>query len=46
MTSHVHISALSFLVVALYIVIFGIVWRTVSARFSDTSFGKAMSIIY
>lgn len=43
---HVHVSALSFLIVALYVIIFGIVWRFVSTRYSDTNVGKAMSVIY
>lgn len=46
MPNHLHISALNFLVVALYIIIFGIVWRTISTRCSDTPIGKAMSVIY
>lgn len=46
MSSHVHISALSFLIVALYVIIFGIIWRTVSARFSESNIGKAMSTIF
>lgn len=46
MGSHVHVSALSFLITALYIIIFGILWRLISARYSETSFGKAMSVIY
>jgi hypothetical protein len=43
---HVHVSALSFLIVALYIIVFGIVWRFVSTRYSDTAVGKAMSVIF
>lgn len=46
MPQHLHISALSFLVVALYIVVFGVVWRTVSTRYSDTNIGKGMSFIF
>lgn len=46
MPNHLHISALNFLVVALYIIVFGIVWRTISTRYSDTTIGKAMSVIY
>lgn len=43
---HVHISALTFLIIALYVIIFGIVWRVISTRFADTTVGKAMSVIY
>lgn len=46
MPEHLHISALNFLIVALYIIIFGIAWRTISTRYSETSLGKAMSVIY
>lgn len=43
---HLHVSALSFLIVALYIIIFGIAWRFLSTRYSDTNVGKAMSVIF
>lgn len=43
---HVHVSALSFLIVALYIIIFGIVWRFIATRNSDNNVGKAMSVIF
>lgn len=42
---HVHASALDFLVVAAYVIIFGFVWRTLSARLSDSPIGQGMSTI-
>lgn len=46
MPNHLHISALNFLVFALYLIVFGITWRTLSSRYSDTTIGKAMSVIF
>lgn len=46
MGNHVHISALAFLTVALFIIMFGVAWRTVATRYSDTAVGKAMAYIY
>lgn len=46
MPNHLHISALSFLIVALYIVMFGIMWRLISGWCADKPIGKAMAAIY
>jgi hypothetical protein len=46
MGNHVHVSALSFLIVALYIIVFGITWRFLSTKFSDSPVGKAMGVIF
>jgi hypothetical protein len=43
---HVHVDVLDFLTVALYVIIFGFVWRTLSARMADRPLGQAMSFIY
>jgi hypothetical protein len=40
------ISFISFLITALYIVIFGIVWRWGAARLSQKPVGQAMAVIY
>lgn len=43
---HVHVAALDFLVTACYIIIFGFLWRSLSAKWSDRPIGKAMGVIY
>ena len=43
---HVHISLLEFLQTAAFIIVFGFFWRTLAARYSDTSVGKAMAFIF
>jgi hypothetical protein len=43
---HVHISPLEFLQWASFCVIFGFMWRTLSAHWSDNAVGKAMAFIY
>lgn len=42
---HVHASALDFLVVGAYIVIFSFLWRQIAARLSEGPIGKAMGAI-
>lgn len=42
---HVHVNALSFLIVAAYVVIFAAMWRWVASRNSENSFGQAMAVI-
>jgi hypothetical protein len=40
------VSVLGFLRTAMYIIMFGFLWRYISARQSQTPVGKAMSFIY
>ena len=39
-------SALNFLIVAAFVIIFGFLWRALAARYSDTAFGQAAAVIY
>lgn len=43
---HVHVSALEFVIFALYLIIFGAAWRWVAAKNSENSIGQAMAFIY
>ena len=43
---HVHISPVEFLATAAYLVIFGFLWRSLAARWSDNPWGQAMAFIY
>lgn len=43
---HVHISPVEFLETACFVVIFGFLWRTLAARWSDKPVGQAMAFIY
>lgn len=49
---HIHVSAIEFLIVAAYVVIFGFLWRAAAAKLgssdseSVSTVGKAMSTIY
>lgn len=43
---HVHVSPIEFLTVAAYLVIFGFLWRSLAARWSDKPVGQAMAFIY
>lgn len=43
---HVHVSPVEFAAVACYLVIFGFLWRSLAARWSDNAVGQAMSFIY
>lgn len=43
---HVHVSFLEAVQIASVIVIFGFLWRTAAARWSDTPVGQAMAFIY
>jgi len=43
---HVHVSPVEFLQVAAFIVIFGFLWRSLAARWSDNKVGQAMAYIY
>lgn len=45
---HVHISAVTFAVVALYVIIFGFLWRIAAAKLAEkgSPFGDAMGFIY
>lgn len=46
MGSHVHVSFVSFLITALYVIIFGLLWRWGAAKLSQKEIGKAMAVIY
>ena len=43
---HVHASALDFLVWVAYLILFGLTWRFLAAKWSDKPLGKAMAAIY
>lgn len=43
---HVHVSPVEFLTVAAYVVIFGFIWRTLSARYAEKPVGQAMAYIF
>lgn len=43
---HVHASALDFLIVAAYTLIFSFLWRMTAARCSESALGKAMAAVY
>ena len=45
LTGHVHVSAISFVITALYILIAMFFFKYISTRFSDTTFGKALAYI-
>ncbi len=42
---HVHASALDFLVVAAYMLIFTFIWRLVAAKLADRPLGQAMAAV-
>jgi len=43
---HLMIGLPEFLAVAAYLLIFGFLWRTLSAKLSDKPIGQAMAFIY
>ncbi|MFD7908344.1 hypothetical protein ACFV4G_39650 [Kitasatospora sp. NPDC059747] len=43
---HVHISPVEFVQTACYVVIFGFMWRSLAAHWSDNKVGQAMAFIY
>lgn len=43
---HVHVSAISFLITALYVIIFGFIWRALSMKWHENAVGKAMAVIF
>lgn len=43
---HVHVSFLSFVETACYIIIFGFLWRAFAAKWSDRPIGQAMATIF
>lgn len=45
LTGHVHVSAISFVVVALYMIIALFFFRYISTRYSDSTVGKALAFI-
>lgn len=46
MNFHMHIGTVDFIPLVCYFVIFGFLWRTLSARWADNSVGQAMAYIY
>lgn len=42
----IHVSPVEFLTVACYVVIFGFLWRSLAARWSDKPVGQAMAFIF
>lgn len=46
MTLSTRVSAVGFLVVACYIIIFGFLWRAAASKLADHPVGKAMSVIF
>lgn len=46
MHGHIHVSFISFLVTALYIIVFGLVWRWAASKWSQKPIGQAMAVIY
>lgn len=43
---HLYVSLASFLCFAAMVVIFGFLWRSLAARWSDNPVGQAMAFIY
>ena len=43
---HVHVSPVEFLTTACYVVIFGFLWRSLAARWSDNAVGQGMAYIF
>lgn len=43
---HIHVSPVEFLTTACYVVIFGFLWRSLAARWSDNSVGQGMAYIF
>lgn len=43
---HVHVSLIEFLTTSAYVILFGLFWRSLSARWSDNSAGQAMAFIF
>jgi hypothetical protein len=43
---HVHVSPVEFAQVAAFVVIFGFLWRSLAAYWSDNKVGQAMAFIY
>lgn len=42
----IRIGAVDFVVVAAYLIIFGFLWRSLAAKWSERPIGKAMAYIY
>jgi len=43
---HVHASALDFLIVGAYTLIFSFLWRLLAARCSESALGQGMAAVY
>lgn len=43
---HLHVSPFEFISFACYAVLFGFLWRSLAARWSDNPVGQAMAFIY
>lgn len=44
--NHVHVSLVTGITIACYLLIIGFFLRALAARYSETSFGKALASIY
>lgn len=42
---HIHLGAMDFIIVMLYVLIGSYIWRSISLHLSDTPFGQAMAYI-
>jgi hypothetical protein len=42
----IRVSALDFVVVGCYVIIFGFLWRSLAAKLADKPIGKAMAYIF
>jgi len=42
----IHVSPVEFLTTACYVIIFGFMWRTLAARWSERPVGQAMAWLY
>lgn len=43
---NIHVSPVEFLTTACYVIIFGFMWRSLSARWSENAYGQAMAFIF
>lgn len=46
MNGHLHVGTVDAIVVACYLVVFGFLWRTAAAKWSEHPVGQAMAYIY
>lgn len=43
---HIHVGTLDALVVFAYLIIFGFIWHSASAKWSDRPIGQAMAFVF